>query len=144
MNADNEDFYLSATQAIHLGSKLRPVKLSQKEAQDVLDQLVQDKWVSFEKGVYYIDTRALTELQLYFREQYPESVKECTICLDMVTMGEFCSISQCPVRLHKYCADTQFRNSDDPVCPQCSTKWSRANRFGLLKLIDDDVDEMSD
>lgn len=78
-----------------------------------------------------MDTRAIAELQNYLKEQYPDHIKECTICLDVITMGEYCAVSQCPVRIHKYCADNHFRNSQNPVCPQCSTRWSRNNTFGL-------------
>lgn len=115
-----------------MGSKLQPVKLTQRESQELLDKLVQDKWIAFErKGVYYIDTRGLAELQHYFREEYGEAVKECTLCFDVVTMGEKCLLPQCPVHVHKYCADKNFMNATNPVCPQCSSKWSRENRFGL-------------
>ncbi|KAI8065978.1 Nse1 non-SMC component of SMC5-6 complex-domain-containing protein [Thamnidium elegans] len=132
INADNEDFAISATQALNLGSKITPVKLTQRESQELLNKLVQDKWIAFErKGVYYIDTRALAELQHYFREEYGEAVKECTICLDIITMGESCSVRQCPVRIHKYCADKQFRNTPQPLCPQCGSRWSRDKVFGL-------------
>jgi hypothetical protein len=132
VNADNEDYAISATTALHLGQKVKPVKLSQKETQDVLDRLVQDEWIALgENGVYYLDTRAISELQSYLREQYGDTIKECVICLDVITMGESCSISNCPVRLHKYCADSQFRNANNPSCPQCSTRWSRTNTFGL-------------
>jgi hypothetical protein len=118
--------------AIYLGQKIKPVKLSQKETQDVLDQLVKDKWIALgRKGVYYMDTRAIAELQTYLRDQYGDRIKDCIICLDVVTMGEHCAVSQCPVRMHRYCAETTFRNGRNPTCPQCRTTWSRSNTFGL-------------
>ncbi|CEG63021.1 hypothetical protein RMATCC62417_00235 [Rhizopus microsporus] len=129
VNADNENFAISSMNAIRLGQRL---KLTQKETQDVLERLVQDGWIAEEeKGIYFFDTRGLAELQGYLRDQYGDAIKECTICLDIVTMGEYCELGNCPVRLHKHCADTQFRESVNPICPQCSTTWSRSNRFGL-------------
>jgi hypothetical protein len=129
--------------AIHLGSKVKPVKLSQRETQEVLDQLVKDKWIGLErKGVYFMDTRAIVELHGFLREQYGDAIRECIICLDVVTMGESCAVSNCPVRIHKHCADNQFRNSTNPVCPQCSARWSRTNTFGLgLPHDESDVSE---
>ncbi|KAG1457885.1 hypothetical protein G6F46_006989 [Rhizopus delemar] len=129
VNADHENFAVNSMHALRLG---QPLKLSQRETQDILDRLVEDGWIAEEdKGVYFLDTRGVAELQGYLREQYGETIKECTICLDVVTMGEYCDLGNCPVRLHKYCADNQFRDAVNPTCPQCSTTWSRANRFGL-------------
>lgn len=116
--------------AIHLGQKVKP-KLTSKETQDILDRLVEDKWIAYEsKGVYHLDTRAIAELQDYFREQYGDALKECTICLEVVTMGESCVVGECPVRLHKYCANARFNNTDNPTCPQCSHTWQRSHTFG--------------
>ncbi|RCI02144.1 hypothetical protein CU098_012364 [Rhizopus stolonifer] len=119
--------------AIRLASKITPTNLTSKEAQEVLDQLVKEKWLAFEleKGVYYIDTRGIAELQGYLREQYGEAMKECTFCLDVVTMGECCTNTNCNVRIHKYCAESQFKNATNPVCPACTAPWSRTNTFGL-------------
>ncbi|KAG1437853.1 hypothetical protein G6F56_012899 [Rhizopus delemar] len=128
VNADNEDYAISTSKALRLGG---PLKLTNKETQDILDRLVEDGWIAENEGVYFLDTRALAELQGYLRDQHGEAIKECTICLDVVTMGEYCALGNCPVRLHKYCADSQFREAQNPVCPQCSTTWSRSNRFGL-------------
>lgn len=129
VNADHENFAINSMHALRLG---QPLKLTQRETQDILDRLVEDGWIAEEdKGVYFLDTRGVAELQGYLREQYGEAIKECTICLDVVTMGEYCDLGNCPVRLHKYCADNQFRDAVNPTCPQCSTTWSRANRFGL-------------
>lgn len=129
-----------------MGAKIAPLKLTQKECQDLLNKLVQDKWIAFErKGVYYIDTRALAELQHYFREQYGEAIKECVFCLDIITMGEACRVVQCPIRGHKYCADKNFQNTPEPKCPQCGTAWSRDKRFGLgLPDNSADNEDMSD
>ncbi|KAI7884491.1 Nse1 non-SMC component of SMC5-6 complex-domain-containing protein [Mucor mucedo] len=141
VNADNEDFAVTTMGAINLGSKIKPLKLNQRETQEVLDQLVLDGWIGLErKGVYYLATRGLTELQGFLREQYGDIIRDCVICLDIVTMGESCAVSNCPIRMHKHCANTQFRNSTNPVCPQCSARWSRNNTFGL-GLPDDDDEE---
>lgn len=128
--------------AINLGSKVKPVRLSQRETQDVLDQLVQDKWIALNhSGVYFMDTRAITELQGFLREQYDDAIRDCVICLDIVTMGEFCAVSNCPIRMHRHCSVTNFGNSSNPACPQCSAGWSRSNTFGLGLQDDDDEDD---
>ncbi|KAI9485356.1 MAG: Nse1 non-SMC component of SMC5-6 complex-domain-containing protein [Benjaminiella poitrasii] len=139
ITADNDHFAISARSAIKLGPSVES-RLTSKDTQDILDCLVKDQWIAeAENGFYYLDTRAIAELQSYFREQYGEDIKECTICLDFITMGERCEVDSCPVRLHRYCADRQFSSNNNPCCPQCSTKWNRSNTFGL-GLPDDDVD----
>ncbi|KAI7897821.1 Nse1 non-SMC component of SMC5-6 complex-domain-containing protein [Cokeromyces recurvatus] len=142
ITADNENFALSTRAAINLGHSVES-RLTLKDTQDILDRLVQDRWIAMEeKGVYYLDTRAIAELQSYFREQYSDIVKECTTCLDFITMGERCEVEECPVRLHKYCADKLFANKNNPCCPQCSTRWNRSNTFGLG--LPDDTTDFSD
>ncbi|KAI8636382.1 hypothetical protein BD408DRAFT_426196 [Parasitella parasitica] len=130
INADNENFGITALTAIHLGGKMAP-KLSAKEVQTLLDKLVDDQWVGLEEGNYYLTTRSIAELQDYFKQLYSDTILECIFCLDMVTMGEHCANAQCSVRLHKHCADSQFNNSVDPKCPTCSTRWDRNDTFGL-------------
>ncbi|KAI8877055.1 hypothetical protein K501DRAFT_230922 [Backusella circina FSU 941] len=141
--ADNEDYGISSVNALHLGQKLAiksptAKNITQRECQTVLDRLLEDKWIEYHCGVYIVDTRAIAELQSYFREQYAEAVKECAICLDMVTMGEYCQTSNCPVRLHKYCGDAHFGDSANPSCPQCAQAWSRENIFGLGLVAEDE------
>ncbi|CEP07043.1 hypothetical protein [Parasitella parasitica] len=135
INADNENFGISALTALHLGGKMIP-KLSAKDAQTILDKLVEDQWVGLKAGNYYLTTRSIAELQDYFKQQYGDTILECMFCLDMVTMGEHCANAQCCVRLHKHCADGQFNNSVDLKCPTCSTRWDRNNTFGLGLLSD--------
>ncbi|KAI8982628.1 Nse1 non-SMC component of SMC5-6 complex-domain-containing protein [Pilobolus umbonatus] len=130
VTADQDDFAISHMDALRLGKGMKPVGLSQKETQELLDSLVKDGWIGEEdKGVYYLETRALAELQGYFREQYGDIIKECTICLDIITMGEKCT--HCEVRIHSHCASSHFRETSQPVCPQCGKAWSRDNHFGL-------------
>ncbi|GAN05314.1 non-structural maintenance of chromosomes element 1 homolog [Mucor ambiguus] len=138
INADDEDFGVSATTALHLGGKMTP-KLASRDVQTLLDKLVEDGWIGEQKGNYFLTTRSVAELQDYFKQLYGESILECIFCLDMVTMGEHCANAQCSVRLHKHCADSQFNNSADPRCPSCSSRWSRGNTFGL-GLPDDEED----
>ena len=143
VNADNEDFAISGMKAIRLGGV---AKLSQRETQNVLDQLIQDKWIALEeRGVYYIDMRGIAELQSYLREQYGDAIRECTMCLDIITMGERCQTENCTVRIHKYCAAPQFGNTTSLVCPQCNAPWDRNNLFGLgLPDTANGMDPMSD
>ncbi|KAF7725862.1 hypothetical protein EC973_009194 [Apophysomyces ossiformis] len=129
--ADDDDYAVKAMAAIRLGQKMKP-PISQKDTEDLLDQLVRDNWLEFTRsGIYLMSTRTIMELQGYLREQYAEYMKDCTMCLELVTMGERCEHQDCEVRLHRHCADSYFREHSTMRCPTCSAQWSRANIFGL-------------
>ncbi|KAI8356687.1 Nse1 non-SMC component of SMC5-6 complex-domain-containing protein [Blakeslea trispora] len=130
VHAEDEAFVIRMMEAVRLGQKVQAASLTQKETQDLLDQLVADRWIGLEDDVYYIDTRGLAELQGYLREQYGEVIKECKVCLDIVTRGQVCQNADCPIRMHHFCAETQFRNANPPMCPECQTRWSSTHVFG--------------
>ncbi|KAI9029046.1 Nse1 non-SMC component of SMC5-6 complex-domain-containing protein [Phycomyces nitens] len=131
MTADDEDYAINSMEAIRLGQKMTP-PLTQRDTQDLLDRLVADGWLyCTRQGAYIMETRTVLELNGYLKEQYGDSMKECQFCLDVVTMGEHCEAVQCPVRIHRHCAERYFREQPNRTCPQCGTMWSHLNVFGL-------------
>ncbi|KAL0088195.1 hypothetical protein F4703DRAFT_1926931 [Phycomyces blakesleeanus] len=131
ITAEDEDYAISSMEAIRLGQKMTPA-LTQKETQDLLDRLVADGWLfCTRQGAYVMETRTVLELNAYFKEQYGEYLKECQFCLDVVTMGERCESVDCPVRIHRHCAERYFREQPNSTCPLCGTMWSHLNTFGL-------------
>ncbi|KAG0171098.1 Non-structural maintenance of chromosomes element 1 [Apophysomyces sp. BC1034] len=129
--ADDDDFAVKSMVAIRLGQKMKP-PISQKDTEDLLDRLVRDEWLEYvPSGAYLMNTRTIMELQGYLREQYSDYMKECVMCLEIVTMGERCELQDCQVRMHRHCADNYFREHSNMRCLTCSTQWSRSNVFGL-------------
>jgi hypothetical protein len=130
--ADDEAFSVRSLAAIQLGQRMEPTMTS-RATEEFLDQLVADRWlVVTTSGVYGFGTRALLELAGYLRDQFPDAIKECLMCTDLVTIGERCDLQSCAVRIHLHCAEQLFVNNQRPlVCPECSTSWSRSNTIGL-------------
>lgn len=129
--SDDEEFAIGITAALGLASKMKP-PMPQREAQALLDRLENDGWLfrTPDGDFYAMDTRCVLELQSYLREQFGDVIKECKICYDVITMGERCNLQDCPVRIHRHCADSLFAGGQNMVCPQCSTAWNRHSTFG--------------
>lgn len=96
------------------------------EAQRILDQFVQERWLDLSPdGRYCIALRTLLELGPYLKDKYEEEIAECTLCMDLVTRGRRCPNGQCVVRLHHFCATRYFSElpSLAQVCLTCKTPW---------------------
>ncbi|KAI9313481.1 Nse1 non-SMC component of SMC5-6 complex-domain-containing protein [Dichotomocladium elegans] len=132
--ADDEAFGVGTMAALRLGPKMKP-PISQKDAQDFLDRLMEDGWLdtSPDGSSYIAAPRCILELQTYLKEQYPDMMKSCKVCLEVITMGERCELQDCQTRIHRHCADGLFGYTSDEnrKCPVCSTLWSRDNTFGI-------------
>ncbi|KAI8084789.1 Nse1 non-SMC component of SMC5-6 complex-domain-containing protein [Halteromyces radiatus] len=129
--ADDEEFAVRSLVAIPLGPRTA-TSLTSKSTEDLLDQLVKDGWIMEMGGAYTMTTRTILELTDYLHEQYGDAIKECSLCSDLIIMGERCENGSCNVRLHHHCAQQLFVvNKQSLTCPTCSTAWSRLNTFGL-------------
>ncbi|CDS07746.1 hypothetical protein LRAMOSA01695 [Lichtheimia ramosa] len=129
--ADDETYAVATMVALRLGQKMKP-PISQRDVQDLIDRLIEDGWLALSPAgsSYVMGTRSALELQSYLRDQYNDMIKMCKVCMEMVTMGERCERQDCPVRIHRHCADGLF-TGNDMECPECKTGWTRLNTFGL-------------
>ena len=129
--ADDEKFAVGSMVALRLGQQMKP-PISQKDTQALIDRLVEDGWICLtpDGSSYTIDNRGLLELKGYLKEQYGDVIMDCDTCKEVIIMGERCQVQNCPARIHRHCADSQFRTGN-PQCPICSSAWSRTNSFGL-------------
>ncbi|KAG0261211.1 hypothetical protein BG011_001252 [Mortierella polycephala] len=135
--ADDEAFCISSTAALHEAGKLKnkenkPLALSKKDAESLLDRFVKDQWlIRSAAGAYSLSMRSLLELQTYLKETYDDQIQECTLCMEIVTKGQRCVVAACSCRLHNHCAGTYFGNMNKPVCPTCSSAWTGRTLIGL-------------
>ncbi|KJF60762.1 DNA repair protein Nse1 [Coccidioides immitis RS] len=133
----------SATQ----GGNAQP--LSMREAEDMLQRLVDEGWFEkSRKGNYSLTPRALMELRTWLIESYNDDVDEdeqdngrrhdkikfCFACKDLITVGQRCSQRQCPARLHNMCVQNFFRLQRAETCPFCKTNWTENNFVGERAL----------
>ncbi|KAI8136884.1 Nse1 non-SMC component of SMC5-6 complex-domain-containing protein [Fennellomyces sp. T-0311] len=129
--ADDEKYAVGSMVALRLGQQMKP-PISQKDTQTLIDRLAEDGWICLtpDGSSYTIDSRGVLELRDYLREQYGDVIRNCDFCKEIIMMGERCERQNCPVRIHRHCADAHFRDGQ-MQCPTCSSSWSRGNTFGL-------------
>lgn len=129
----------SATQAASASSG----SLTMREAEKVLKSMVEEGWFELSRDGYYsLTPRALMELRGWLVETYNEEsdeeegiegvrrIKFCEACRDIVTIGQRCSKSTCPCRLHNGCTTQFFRNATNPTCPLCQSEWTGSDFVG--------------
>ncbi|KAF9579325.1 hypothetical protein BGW38_004463, partial [Lunasporangiospora selenospora] len=94
VTADDEVYCISSTAALHETGRLKnkedkPLSLTKREAELILDRFVADKWlIRSTAGAYSLSMRALLELQTYLKETYDEQIQECTLCMEIITKGQ--------------------------------------------------------
>ncbi|XP_055507254.1 non-structural maintenance of chromosomes element 1 homolog [Leucoraja erinacea] len=118
---ESESGIASSTDILNLADQLQPKKMKKKEAEQVLQRYVQDKWLCEAKGEYILSTRCIMELEQYIRNMYQDLVKECNICHNIAIQGQTCEL--CAARIHLPCAAKYFQGRDDPCCPHCREFW---------------------
>ncbi|PGH23025.1 hypothetical protein AJ80_02940 [Polytolypa hystricis UAMH7299] len=113
--------------------------LSMREAESVMERLVQEGWLEMSVGRnYMLSPRALMELRTWLVDTYNdeddeagnERIKFCLACKEIITVGQRCPRRQCPARLHDTCAPRFFRTQQSQACPTCRTEWTGENFVG--------------
>ncbi|XP_011788840.1 PREDICTED: non-structural maintenance of chromosomes element 1 homolog isoform X1 [Colobus angolensis palliatus] len=77
---DSETGFASSTNILNLVDQLKGKKMKKKEAEQVLQKFVQNKWLIEKEGEFTLHGRAILEMEQYIRETYPDAVKTCNIC----------------------------------------------------------------
>uniref|UniRef100_A0A8D0TP27 Non-structural maintenance of chromosomes element 1 homolog n=1 Tax=Sus scrofa TaxID=9823 RepID=A0A8D0TP27_PIG len=77
---DSESGFASSTNILNLVDQLKGKKMRKKEAEQVLQKFVQNKWLIEKEGEFTLHGRAILEMEQYIREVYPDAVKVCNIC----------------------------------------------------------------
>ncbi|KAI8144725.1 hypothetical protein BJV82DRAFT_606003 [Fennellomyces sp. T-0311] len=99
---------LSNSAALEVGAQL---KMKLNKAQNVLDRLVEDRWLDETDGFYTLSLRSAVELRSFFEESHPDLARFCRKCAELVTKGQQCR--QCDTRIHHHCSTAE-------TCSLCS------------------------
>ncbi|XP_045156156.1 non-structural maintenance of chromosomes element 1 homolog isoform X2 [Echinops telfairi] len=118
---DSESGFASSTNILNLVDQLKGKKMKKKEAEQVLQKFVQNKWLIEKEGEFTLHSRAILEMEQYIRETYPDSVKMCNICHSLLIQGQSCET--CGIRMHLPCMAKYFQSSPEPHCPHCNDYW---------------------
>lgn len=74
-------------------------------------------------GRISLSLRTILELQLFFTENYPDFLSNCSVCRDIIfSKYQECQGEDCTLRMHYYCIDKKFAQSNHPKCTGCQTE----------------------
>ncbi|KAF6126101.1 non-structural maintenance of chromosomes element 1 homolog isoform X1 [Desmodus rotundus] len=118
---DSETGFASSTNILNLVDQLKGKKMRKKEAEQVLQKFVQNKWLIEKEGEFTLHSRAILEMEQHIRETYPDSVKICNICHSLLVQGQSCET--CGIRMHLPCVAKYFQSNSEPRCPHCNDYW---------------------
>ncbi|XP_006637164.2 non-structural maintenance of chromosomes element 1 homolog isoform X1 [Lepisosteus oculatus] len=120
---DSETGTASSTEILNLADRLQPKKMKKKETEQVLQRLVQDKWLYEKDGEYTLSTRCIMEMEPYIQNIYQDLVKVCNICRNIAIQGQMCENPECGIKMHIPCVARYFKGRTDPRCPSCNEFW---------------------
>ncbi|XP_069503284.1 non-structural maintenance of chromosomes element 1 homolog isoform X3 [Ambystoma mexicanum] len=112
---------VSSTNVLNLTDELQVKKMKKKEAEQVLQSFVQDKWLFEKEGEYTLSTRCIMEMDHYIRNTYQDLVNMCNICHSMVIRRQACET--CGIQMHLPCVAKYFKGQTEPHCPNCNEFW---------------------
>ncbi|XP_062956386.1 non-structural maintenance of chromosomes element 1 homolog isoform X2 [Cynocephalus volans] len=118
---DSETGFASSTNILNLVDQLKGKKMRKKEAEQVLQKFVQNKWLIEKEGEFTLHGRAILEMEQYIWETYPDATKMCNICHRLLIQGQSCET--CGIRMHLPCVAKYFQSNPEPHCPHCNDYW---------------------
>lgn len=110
--------------ATHDLEKTIKIKMSITHAENLVERLIKDKWMSELSGSYTLGPRAMLELRPYLKRVYEDEIVDCMICRDIAVRGQCCT--QCDGKIHNHCAARFFNGRAQKTCPnqQCGAIWT--------------------
>ncbi|MEE6498205.1 hypothetical protein FKM82_003007 [Ascaphus truei] len=117
----SESGFASSTNILNLADQLLTKKIKKKEVEQLLQDFVQEKWLSEKDGEYTLHNRCIMEMQHYISNTYEELVKTCNICHIIAIQSQMCDT--CGIQLHLRCAGKYFKGQAEPHCPHCNEVW---------------------
>lgn len=120
---DSESGRASSTDILNRADGLTSKKLKKSETENLLNRLVQDRWLDMKRGEYMLSTRCIIEMDTYIRTMYQDQVKECHICRNIVFQSQICDNPACGIKIHNPCVARYFKGRTEPRCPSCEDFW---------------------
>ncbi|KAF9532248.1 Nse1 non-SMC component of SMC5-6 complex-domain-containing protein [Crepidotus variabilis] len=102
------------------------INMTKSHGEIVLASFVSKGWLMKSiRGRYSLSTRSLLELQPYLKSNYSEELRECTLCMEILTRGIACPTANCNTRLHFHCFKNYRQRQGRKNCPSCQNEWPR-------------------
>uniref|UniRef100_A0AAV2LMK7 Non-structural maintenance of chromosomes element 1 homolog n=1 Tax=Knipowitschia caucasica TaxID=637954 RepID=A0AAV2LMK7_KNICA len=119
----SENGKISSTDALNIADSLMTKRLKKSEAEQVLNRLVQDKWLNEKRGEFSLSTKCIIEMEPYIRRMYEDQVKLCHICHNIAFQSQICDSPTCGIKIHNPCVARYFKGRVEPRCPACDEFW---------------------
>ncbi|KAJ2771943.1 hypothetical protein IWQ57_001981 [Coemansia nantahalensis] len=104
-----------------------PAATTRRVAEDIVQRLADDGWLTVESQWVGVGQRACIELQPYLADAYPDCMKTCCLCKEMATRGIVCAA--CAEVLHPHCAE-RLESAAALSCPACRQRMANSESFG--------------
>jgi len=116
------DGTVSSMDALNTSSDLDK-KMTMSHAEELIEKLVKDNWMSESSGSYSLGPRAMLELHPYLKRVYEDDIVDCMMCHTIAIKGQCCT--QCEGKIHIRCAARYFQGRAQKTCPnqQCGAVW---------------------
>uniref|UniRef100_A0A803T292 Non-structural maintenance of chromosomes element 1 homolog n=1 Tax=Anolis carolinensis TaxID=28377 RepID=A0A803T292_ANOCA len=117
----SENGFASSTAILNLADQVKPKKMKKVEAEQLLQSLVQSKWLQEKEGEYTLSIRSILELEQYIFRHYPDMAHKCHFCHSLCIQSQICE--DCGTAVHLHCLARYFRTQAEPRCPHCKQFW---------------------
>lgn len=110
-----------------------PPGMPKHEAKDTAAAFIADHWLCEPRsGHVSLGVRTLLELHSYITESFPDQLRECVFCHELVVLGEGCPNRKCDTQAHFHCLrrwsvgkDKGKGKGKGPLkCPSCTLDWT--------------------
>ncbi|XP_060642411.2 non-structural maintenance of chromosomes element 1 homolog [Anolis sagrei] len=117
----SENGFASSTAILNLADQLKPRKMKKVEAEQLLQSLVQSKWLQEKEGEYTLSVRSILELEQYIFCHYPDLAHKCHFCHSLCIQSQVCE--DCGTAMHLHCLGRLFHAQAERRCPHCKQFW---------------------
>ncbi|XP_020613730.1 non-structural maintenance of chromosomes element 1 homolog [Orbicella faveolata] len=119
---DSPDGTVSSFDVINASADLEK-RMNITHAEELIERLLKDKWMSETSGSYSLGPRAMLELYPYLKRVYEDQIVDCMMCREIAIRGQCCT--RCDGKIHHHCAARYFRGRAQKTCPnqQCGAVW---------------------
>ncbi|KAK4685011.1 non-structural maintenance of chromosomes element 1, partial [Tremellales sp. Uapishka_1] len=99
--------------------------LATSMAESLLETFVaRGYFLKSKRGRYSLAPRAMFELEIYLKEEFPDYVQLCKRCHKQVQAGVICTKPDCEAHYHSYCYAT-LQRAPQPTCLGCKSRFDQ-------------------
>ncbi|KAG8196667.1 hypothetical protein JTE90_006577 [Oedothorax gibbosus] len=121
---ESEEGKISSTTVLNFADDINKTltkKVSRRDVNDILKKFIESGWLCEQRGYVFFSTRAIFELQHFFKENFPNSITTCVWCKNIVFQGASCI--SCGKKVHIYCREHYVERTGNRLCHACNSNF---------------------